>query len=101
MQLLGPGRTNHHTAELMESSENSNISIVAEIDGKVVGFMKASRVYNQDILRENYHLEIFNNLVKCNSVLVILGKYFEKEDDQSQSEQNSFYISLFCRIYFQ
>ena len=49
-------------AELIESQDSSHQTIVAEVDGRAVGFMSVSSEVDVEFLNECYQLEPFHGL---------------------------------------
>ncbi|KAJ3327302.1 hypothetical protein HDU76_012035 [Blyttiomyces sp. JEL0837] len=62
--LLHGKKADHYLAELLESKSDANRTLVAEVDGSVVGFMSLTKDIDHEILTKCYDLQAFDNLVK-------------------------------------
>ncbi len=92
-KLLQADQGDHYISNLLEASNENFKSIVAEVDGDVVGFMCIDRTTDQEMLRENYSLSSFDDLVK--DPKHDSDSKFEATQEQLQ-KQNTFHVTLFC-----
>ncbi|KAJ1342699.1 hypothetical protein BSLG_002796 [Batrachochytrium salamandrivorans] len=58
--LFKGDQADFYLAKLVESESESSKTLVAEVDGKVVGFMSISQDINQAKLNDAYHLDMFD-----------------------------------------
>ena len=61
--MLDDHATDYHISKLIESSDDRIKTLVAEVAGKVVGFMSLSSRVDYNVLAECYHLEAYESLL--------------------------------------
>ncbi|KAH6563849.1 hypothetical protein BASA83_008099 [Batrachochytrium salamandrivorans] len=65
--LFKGDQADFYLAKLVESESESSKTLVAEVDGKVVGFMSISQDINQAKLNDAYHLDMFDFLLNVDA----------------------------------
>ena len=112
--LLNTEHADFFMAKLVEADSGRIKTLVSEVDGKVVGFMSIRLDVDQNVLYDDYELELFDFLVKdvpyvdalasgndltAKSLTNGLNESKSKvirQDDAPTHVQNSFCINLFC-----
>ncbi|KAJ3411300.1 hypothetical protein HDV05_002404 [Chytridiales sp. JEL 0842] len=62
--LLHGRKADHYLADLLESKNDSSKTLVAEVDGIVVGFMSLTKDADQELLAKSFELDAFDNCQK-------------------------------------
>ncbi len=75
-------------AELIESQDENNYAVVADIDGKAVGLMCVSSEIDMDLLKASFQLEPFDGFKKLAA--------YDSESKHAEGDSNVFAITLFC-----
>jgi hypothetical protein len=63
---LKGNKADHFLAELLESKSDATKTLVAEVDGNVVGFISLTQEIDQEVITKTYDLSIFDNCIKGN-----------------------------------